>query len=278
MQNEESLNLLNQKPGNVKNALVQKLSKQWPLTLKQLDHALKREFSMDVTYQAVHKAASQLEDEKVVEKTKEGYQLLQEWILNITKLSNQISQAYADNQPLDFDKEIIQLKFQNWISVGRFITFDFKENAPNLERKSTVIYWIHVWPVNTVAIEEMQRIENFALKNEHHCICSKNTPLDRTAAHYLGRMHMHSITGANILLDHDFTIIGNHIAHIYYEKSFLDKVDKFYRKTKDMHNIDLIKLQELVTAKTNITVIIVKNADLAEQLRNEALELFKKEK
>jgi hypothetical protein len=164
MPTEESLNLLNQKPGNVKNALVQKLSRQWPLTAKQLSNALPREFGLNITYQAVHKALNELEKENVVQKGKTGYQLDERWIHDVLQISQSIAQNYERNEPLDFDKEIIQLHFKNWISAGRFVAFDFKEQAPNPENKPIVGYFTHSWPVNTVSIEETQRVLENAKK------------------------------------------------------------------------------------------------------------------
>lgn len=276
MQNEESLNLLNQKPGNVKNALVQKLSKQWPLTLKQLDHVLKREFGMDVTYQAIHKAMSQLEDEKVVEKVKSGFQLHPEWIQNITKLSNQISQAYANNQVLDFEKEIIQLNFSSWLNAGRFGAFTFKTECPNPQKKPIVTCWLHVWPVSTVSAEESkQLLEQVRNGHDLYCLCPNNTPLDQLFADWIGKMGRKNILGANLNLNHDYIIVGDHIAQIYYEEKFRKKIDSFYKKNTDIKNIDYQKMQELATERTNIQAIVIKNAQLAERLRNEGILLFK---
>lgn len=278
MNNEESLNLLNQKPENVKGAIIQKLSKQWPLTLKQIDHSIKREFGMDVTYQAIHKVMSYLEKEKIVEKTTKGFQLHPGWIQTITKLSNQISTAYSNNQPLDFEKEIIQLKFNSWIEVGRFGAFTFKEETPNPENKPTITCLIHVWPVNTVSIEEAQRIEKWSKKETFYILSMNNTVLDQTFAGYLEKIHIKNVTGASINIDYDYIVRGNHIAYIYYQKPFAKKVDIFYRNTKGLTEIDYVKLQQLVTEKTTINVTIVKNAELAEQLRNEAMEFFRLKK
>lgn len=276
MQNEESLNLLNKKPGNVKNALVQKLTKQWPLTLKQLDHALKREFGLDVTYQAVHKAMAQLEEEKIVEKTKAGFQLHPEWIHNITKLSNQISQAYSNNHPLDFDKEIIQLNFSSWLNAGRFGAFTFKTECPNPQKKPIVTGWMHVWPVSTVSAEESKQLLEQASKgHDLYCICPNNTPLDQLFADWIGKMGRKNVLGANLNFDHDYIIVGDHIVQIYYEEKFRKKIDAFYRKNTDIKNIDYQKMQEMATERANIQAIVIKNAQLAERLRNEGIRLFR---
>ncbi len=278
MKNEESLNLLNQKPGNVKNTLVQKLSKQWPLTLKQLDHALKREFGMDVTYQAIHKAMQQLEEEKIVEKTKEGFQLHPEWILNITRLSNQISQAYANNQVLDFEKEIIQLTMPNWGSVGRFVAFRFDMEYPNPEKKTGICNWMHAWPVIGLSSEEVGILQNNYFKGVYYSLCPANTPLDKALAAWLNKVGKQCQTGSKIAIDHDYIIRGDHICNIYYPTDFWKDVEKFYKDTKSFEKMDYKRLTELVNRNVKIQVIIVKNKELSEQLRKEVFELFTQEK
>jgi hypothetical protein len=274
MQNEESLNLLNQKPGNVKNALVQKLSKQWPLSLKQLDHALKREFGMDVTYQAIHKAMQQLEEEKIVEKLKEGFQLHPEWITTITKLSNQISQAYADNVNLDPEKEIIQLKFNNWINAGRFVAFKFDLEYPNPENKPSICNWIHVWPVMGLSSEEVSILQNSFFKGTYYSACPNNTPVDKAVAKWLTNVGKICKTKIPILLDHDYMVKGDHVCQVHYPKEFIDEVNEFYRETESFNKMDFKRLTELMSKKINICVIIIKNKVLADNLREMTVKFF----
>ena len=135
------------------------------MTIKQLDHALKREFGMDVTYQAVHKAITQLEEEKLIQKGEKGYQLHPDWITKITHLSNSISRAYLTNSPLDIEKEFTQFTLPTWLHVGRFGAFRFDVEYPNPENKSGICNWIHVWPVIGLSSEEVEVLQKNYHKN-----------------------------------------------------------------------------------------------------------------
>lgn len=76
----DSLGLLSNQPKNAKSAIIQKLSKQWPLTAKQLTHSVQREYGMSITYQAVHKALGELEKENALIKEKNEWKLNPEWL------------------------------------------------------------------------------------------------------------------------------------------------------------------------------------------------------
>ena len=265
-------------PKTAKSAIIQKLSKQWPMSTKTLANCLQKEFALNVTYQAVHKALNQLEDEKVIGRTEKGYQLHEEWIASISKLSQDISKKYSRNEPLTFDKEIIQMNFTKWIDAGRFVSFDFMEGAPNPDGKVVVTGWMHVWPVNTVSIEEMQRLAEVAKKEKQYFICPRNTTLDTIFAGYLEKIYKRNLTAVPTVLDHDYVVKGDFVAQVYYEKSFYDKVNTFYNQTKDANTIDYSKLQKLVTEKTIVHVVILRNSELAEKLRSETMVFFKEKK
>jgi biotin operon repressor len=277
MTNENSLILLNQKSGNVKNTLVQKLSKQWPMSAKQLSNTLQREYALNISYQAVHKALQELEKEKIVEKNEKGYQLDEEWIQNVLQISQSIAQNYARNEPLDFDREISHLTFHSWVNMGRFGGITFKGECPNPENKPTIMAWQHVWPVSTVSIEESKKLVLHTQHNvKYYCISPNNTPLDQVFNEWIKQLGYTSMLGAKLPLDYDFIIQGDTIAQFYYENDFRQKLNTLYQKTTEIKNIGYQKLQELATEKTNIHVIILRNKALAEAKRNEILQLFNK--
>ncbi|MDP2666334.1 MAG: hypothetical protein Q8P05_02435 [Candidatus Diapherotrites archaeon] len=210
-----------------------------------------------------------------MEKNEHGYQFHENWIQNVLKISNAIAQNYSRNEPLDFDKDVIQLHFTSWLNAGRFGSFTFKNEFPNPEHKPILSCWMHVWPVSTVSAEESRiLLEQSKREKGLFCVCPNNTPLDQLFADWIGKLGRKHILGVDMKLDHDYVIKGDHIAQFYYPKSFLEKVDLFYRDNTDIKNIDYQKLQELATEKTNIHTIVIRNKELAEAKRNELLELF----
>ncbi len=68
------------KPKTAKDAIIQTLAQTFPLTAKKLHHLLEREQGMNVTYQAVHKALLELENENIAAKHEKGWQLNSTWL------------------------------------------------------------------------------------------------------------------------------------------------------------------------------------------------------
>jgi DNA-binding PadR family transcriptional regulator len=272
---EETLTSLNGQPKNAKGAVIQKLSKQWPMTPKQLAHCLQREFGLDITYQAVYKALRQLEEEKVVEKILKGYQLHQEWIEALKRRSHNISHAYSTTEILDPEKEITQLTFHNWLAVGRFTAFRFDLEYPNPDKKQNICNWIHVWPVMGLSSEEAAILQKQYSQEEYYSVCPNNTPIDKAFAEWLVKVGKKCKTDVSILIDHDYIIKGDYICNIYYPFDFLTDVDKFYRETERFDKLDYKKLTELINRKVNIQIVIVKNKQLADQLRQLTRHYFK---
>lgn len=277
MSAEETLPNLHRNPKSAKNAIVQKLSTQWPLSAKQLSNALQREYALNISYQAVRKALQELEKEHVVEKNTKGYQLDERWIKDILQISQSIAQNYERNEPLTFDQDVVQLHFNSWVNMGRFGAFTFKDECPNPEGKPIITAWMHVWPVSTVSAEESKKLVAQAKRESGlYCISPNNTPLDQLFADWISKLGRQNKLGAKIAMDHDFVIRGDHIAQFYYESEFWKKLDAFYKENTDIKHIDYQKLQELATEKTNIHVVVLRNKELAEAKRKEILAMFKK--
>lgn len=275
MANEtDSLELLSHQPKNAKSAIVQKLSKQWPLTIKQINHSLQREYGLTITYQGVHKALQELEKEKIVQKSSMGYQLHEDWITNINQMATSIAQNYTRNQPLDFEKEIMQFNFPNWISIGRFVAFQYDTEYPNPQNKPTAYYLIHVWPVISISAEEGNALQKKYDKEPHYCLSPHNTPLDQAMMALLSKIGKICKAGVNTPLDCDYVIRGDYICQIHYPAAFMEEIHQFYLETKSVEKMDYKKLNEITTKKIDIPVVIIHNPTLADQLRKKALTFF----
>ena len=273
--NDETLTLLAQKPKNAKTAIIQKLSKQWPLTAMQLYHAIKREYALNISYQAVHKALGQLEDEKIVKKEGAAYELHSNWIHNITEFAQQLNKSYTHTESLDPTKELIRVTFPNWVSMGRFIIYRFEAEFPNPKKKVSLCNWMHVWPSISLSAEEVIQIKEIYEHESHYSICPNNTPLDQYLAGLMEKLNKQCITGIHLPMDHDTVIKGDHIAQIYYPPEFYKQVDTFYSETKDPLKLDLKKIQQIATQETKIQVNILHDPNLADEIRRQTMGYFK---
>ena len=62
------MNLTNK---SVKDLIIIILTNRWPLTLKEIHNELKKNYSTNVSYQAIHKTAKELRNKNIIEKKRE---------------------------------------------------------------------------------------------------------------------------------------------------------------------------------------------------------------
>ena len=64
-----------------KEKIIQLLSEHWPLSTKEIHLKINKDYSTDVSYQAIHKMLLELNNEKIIEKTGKEWKLKKEWLL-----------------------------------------------------------------------------------------------------------------------------------------------------------------------------------------------------
>ncbi len=264
MNNEDSLSLLTPKPGNVKNAIIQKLSRQWPLTIKQLDHALKREFGMNVTYQAVHKVIKQLENEKVIEKTKNGLQLNLAWVEGIQKFTKKIKQEYSAETIFDPRKDVNELTFPTFLDTAKFIIHTFEEMVSNPEKKSGICIFRYAWPIIGANEEDFEQLHKSVRETLHYCVINSDMPMDHIFGEALIKLGKKVKYGIDCSIDYDIIAKGDYVAHVFFPKDFRNSLSKVYKRVKTIQELDLENFfSEVVSKKTTIKVIVVHSKELA---------------
>ena len=85
-------------PGkSTKSLIIGILSKNWPLSLKEIHSSIKRLEPKKLTYQAVFKAVNELVEEKVIIKNGKEYLINKEWINEIKTFGNFLEKSYQEN-------------------------------------------------------------------------------------------------------------------------------------------------------------------------------------
>ena len=81
--------------GKVKDAIVNVLGSEWPLSLKEIYFAVVKEYSLGVSHQAVHKALKKLAENKVLVRHERKYCLNIEWIREVKQFGASLEEAYS---------------------------------------------------------------------------------------------------------------------------------------------------------------------------------------
>lgn len=247
------------------------LGRKWPLNAKEIHNVLKREFGLQVTYQAVHKVLHQMNEEKTLEKKDNGYQINGEWIKKIKDFSTSLEHDYADGKKVDYENsESMHLVFENLIDFAKFMINDFYINFPNKKNKDCLCLWKHVYPLTGLGEKEHLNMKRMLFKQNHYGLTKGNTAIDNLFSDYLKKLGKKNICGVSYPVNNDTFVMGDHICEAIIEPTQCKKIDETYEKIKSTQNLDLNKLFELATEKNEVHALITKNASFADWLRKEA--------
>ncbi len=84
-----------EKGGSTKDLVISVLSKEWPLTSKEIHNRVIKAFASPVSYQAVHKVISQLVDQKILVKADYKYLVNPQWLDELGVFIKGLKSAYV---------------------------------------------------------------------------------------------------------------------------------------------------------------------------------------
>ncbi len=266
---------------STKDLIISNLIDEWPLTAKQLFNRLSKQGGQKVTYQAVHKMLVQLAKEEIVVKQGSGYYLSKEWIEKIKKFSDNLSAIYSSEKSIppnySFEKPVF-LTFNNFSEVARFLIYGFHGALPNPPKEASLCLWNHAWPAIGLSDKEYTFIRDLFSCGKYYSLTKCSTPLDIVFDSMLRKIKKKTICGISFSAQQDTFVHDDIIMQVFFPPEIIEQMNKIYSTKK----IDAEGLNELfsglVSKEAKINVIIFKNSELANKLREETLQLFAKAK
>lgn len=80
---------------NAREAVIKILSEEWPLKTRQILTKMSRFYGLEVSYQAVYKTLKQLLDQRIVDKSADGFNLNTDWVKKTIAELKRIEERYA---------------------------------------------------------------------------------------------------------------------------------------------------------------------------------------
>ncbi|MFH1752502.1 MAG: hypothetical protein ABH821_06225 [archaeon] len=252
--------------------IIQMLSKEWPLTAKQIFLRLNKIREKKVSYQAVHKLLIQLAEKKVIEKNNTLFSLNKEWIKKTRNFANQLEVAYKSNTKF-FDGDVSQgnTKIISFESLLKFDDFLFKI----LEDKRTACcmsYWEHLrWPMH-YARQACDYFKQFEHLKNFYMLCSNNTALDKWCASTYRNLGCKIKTNVKIINHSDFLAFDDYFIQITYDKEFRNEINNFYKEAKSFSKFKITKFIDRVLEKQfDIRVLVT----IDEKITNRVIDFVK---
>jgi hypothetical protein len=259
--------------GSTKDTIIAILSREWPLSAKEIYMRLKRERTSALTYQAAHKTIKQLLEQKVIEKEGKGYQLDKEWIKNLQDFGHSLHSAYSQDRK--YGKDFVATSLYE---ADMFILDFVVDNLP--EKKTEMAWlWSHYWIPLFLSMKEYQKLSLAAEKMDVYSVVRGKTSIDKWCAQFWGKAGAHTTFGKDYGNWPDTVAFNGIVLQAYYPKDIMKELEKTFSKAKKFGDLDIKKLfDNLFLKKTRISIITTRNQELAEQALQEAKKHFKGEK
>lgn len=256
---------------HTKNGIISALSQGTPLSVQQLYRQVTKEIHKPISYQALHKALKELENEKIVEKQANQYQLNSSWIHSIEAWAHETKNRLQE-QKNQLQKPEIKT-FENVIELARFLIYDYF-NYPNPQKKPLIARWHIMYSLLGLSKEEMDEIRKVTKNRSHFILCKGTSIVDRALAIAFKGLGVQVKLGAIIPEAFDSILVGDYICEIYFHSEFIFRFKKLWKKPRKADDLDINSVLSEMHAPYPCKAIIYHDPKRAEQIRENVLKEF----
>ena len=272
------------KPKKAKDLIISILSMKPPLSSKKIYNEVKRRFGYSITYQAIHKTILQLLEEGVLVKEDMEYSINMQWIDEVSNFAEKLKESYEqkekypdgiiDMQTTDNMQMII---FNNFLSAETFNMKILDRYCFNPRNKEPCC--AHIQHVKRPVFQSGDAYETLRIfkkcKTKKYILVRGNGFLDKWSADFFKDIAGY-LLGIDVAKDYETYILGDTVTQLYIPPEISKKLDFLYANTK---RIEDLKMPEVYTdiyeRKCKAQLLIFKNPELAEQLRQKTLSYFR---
>ncbi len=277
---------------STKDKIISILVTQPNLNTKKINSALKKQYALNVTYQAVHKTLKLMVEQEILEHKNKAYELNPQWINNLrlfvekiekTDLSEQNQGKYTTKQDLknnDIHKDQTTRtlvfptleKFSEYMSEMEYLFAkkDFKE------QKIFIRAIKHSWWPLIDPKSEFNRIKDFKKNNvQFHVLIQGNHLLDKWTQKFFYTHNVSCKVNSKFISTCEVGIYNHAVYQIFYGPVLSSLLDKIYSEIRDVRDINFWDIfQDLWNIKEDIKVIENKDKFIIKSFKERALSEF----
>jgi len=269
--------------GNVRNQIIQVLSEEWPLTARQIYTKISRQTPATITYQGVHKAVRQLEENGVLTRKDNKYQVDLEWLKSIRAFSELVQRKYLNKVSGDSSPDKMSFVFDTVSEADAFI-LDILSSSDIPAGATVYLSWNHLWVPIFISRSTYKKFTDMLLGlpaqgGKFYSVCPSDTPIDRWCASFWQKKGLQAKLGVKISPDSSFVVLGDVVVQVLYPLEIRTRLDRAFSRAKTVHDLDPDKLfEEVFEKKTKIPLVVSKNSALAEHFKDQIVKAFESSK
>jgi len=266
--------LPNIKSKSTKELVIKILSLKKSLTNKGIHSIITKKFGVSVTYQAIRQALMELMEQNVLIKKKKVYSINPEWVKQLKSFSENLYKTFVEGKNIKvIDENTTQIELKSFKELGYFLLYSLNDYF--LDTSKTKELYIHLqhlyFPFSSY--ENRKRLKEVFLKNKTYILCKNKTIADRILAGFYkksGKLKM----GVECANNCDIFCHGNTVVEFYFPNSFRKEMDEIY-SIKNILSFSIVeKLTNLTFRENRIQVVITRNKNVAERIKEQTLRYF----
>jgi len=279
-----TLPLLEQKPSTTQDMVFTVLTNTYPLSLIELQHALRKQYSKVISFQSVRKATLRLQAAGVLVKEGKKFSINKQWIRGLLNFGNSLQHQYLTKSKesklaVGPNMSVYSLNSMTEIDLiwNDLIQDLFKDPK---QPKYQVFSGMHFWFVLVNLAPETELVRQLRKHGvQVYMTCYGNTPIDKWTVRYYNDNGCHSIL-APLPKDHSLGLaigaFGDYIMQVQYPDELAQKLDGFFKKYTRIEDAKVAELAEITSEKVNLQLTVIKDPVLARNFRENALKLFQR--
>lgn len=264
---EVALPMMGNNKKTVKDHIINILTYEWPLSARKLYNILQKRYTLNMSYQAVHKSVKELLEQKIIVDNGDGYQLDIEWVKGVKDFSDKIENHYKNNSKIDVSGSNSNFNFDNLKDYYLFMLDFLNRSADSSDALYQILYHLHL-PISLTKEEYMKFTKMLTKFKKSHTICKNSTEADNIIQmHHKSINSEHGIVlGADCADDSETFVANDIVVHAFLSEELKSALDTVYENSKTTEELKK-NLDPLMKKKFKIHVVMNRNQHLAENIK-----------
>jgi predicted transcriptional regulator len=259
---------------SLKDQIIALLIQEKGLSAKEIYSRVSK--NKNISYQAIHKALTELVDENVLEKKQSEYYINEGWISNLKTFVDQFEQkskatvtAQSAEQTIEYDKLYPFLS-------GMLDLFSSDILYKDCDHNYGGGILTHLWWPLSFDDTQYKKFIHMGTSHDAYLLVPNNTPVDQWLIAYYQKTGFNVLLNANYRIEDDLAIVGDYLIYVFMDPKLKEKINQLYSNTNLSEAINKGILETILMEKTKIRVTVVRNKQLVKQYWEKILPYFGK--
>lgn len=271
---------IDSKPNNTKDAVISILVNEWPLSLREVYTGIKRKYGYKYSYQAVFKSIKELISEDILVAKDKKYELNIDWIKRLQSFTDIVETNYYAKERIHNisgitnaknKEDVVILNFETIFDAEKYLYYFMKYILVKTENDSICHLGNHEWRPIFYLRAEYNYYKKLQQKNhKFYFVCSGNSIIERDCASFYKKIGVNFKINPDKIVN-DILVFSDYFINIFIPEDLQIKMNRFLEKGD---SISLLK--EVLEKKSSIRVIITKDKNLAQEIKNQTLRKFRR--